>query len=109
MGDLITVTCVTNGSTVQAWTSSITSPSPPFVSVIGDTIGLVYNSMAVLVVHLRAADVTLRSMRSTLKLSVTMSAKFVGVVVQCADNTQGLTGVRVGSLLFKQFTGKAKV
>ena len=75
--------------------------------MIGDTIGLVNNSMAILVVYLRAADVSLRFMRST--LSVTMSAKFVGVVVQCADNTQGLTGVRVGSLLFKQFTGKAKV
>ena len=104
------VTCTTNGNgtIVQSWSSSITSPAPAFVlgvSLVGDTVGLANNSMAVFVVYLKAVNANF----ITSTLSITISTKILGAVVQCADKTQGSTGVHVASLLIQQFNGKFKV
>lgn len=101
------VTCTTNGTTVQSWTSSSTSPSTVFsldASLVNDTIALVNNSMVMFVVHFKAASVEYKMMTSV--LSVIVSAKIVGTVLQCADNTESYTGVHVASLLFQEFNGK---
>ena len=107
LGDQLVVTCTTNGTTVQSWTSSSTSPSTVFslgASLVNDTIALVNNSMVVFVVHLKAANVDYMTMTSV--LSVVMSARILGTVLQCADNTQSYTPVHTASLLFQQFNGK---
>ena len=101
------VTCTTNGTTVQSWTSSSTSPSTVFsldASLVNDTIALVNNSMVMFVVHFKAASVEYKMMTSV--LSVIVSAKILGTVLQCADNTESYTGVHIASLLFQEFNGK---
>eukprot|EP00731_Ephydatia_muelleri_P033822 Em0039g8a len=107
LGDQLVVTCTTNGTTVQSWTSSSTSPSTVFsldASLVNDTIALVNNSMVMFVVHFKAASVEYKMMTSV--LSVIVSAKIVGTVLQCADNTENYTGVHIASLLFQEFNGK---